>query len=98
MSYGEIQFQRQEASRLIGEYYRAVSLFLNGGYFPRPDTFALDLESKHGRYLLARANKQYSGCLEKTKDGNIKIRCEYCGKVYRINEIDQHQRECPLHD
>src|ERR1035441_2280008 len=98
MSYGEIQFQRQEASRLIGEYYRAVSLFLNGGYFPRPDTFALDLESKHGRYLLARANQQYHNKLEKTQDGFIKIRCEYCAKTYRIQDIDQHQRDCASHD
>lgn len=96
--YERLRLDRISSAKILGDYYRLLSLSFNSGHDECPLIRPIDLLSVHGRNLLNRACNQSNGNLKKNKDGFITICCNYCNKTFIINEIDQHERECEEHD
>ena len=96
LRYEKIRLDRVDASRIIGEYYRALSMFF-AGYGQCPTIRPLNLSSIHGKNLVKRAKNQNNGILKKNKNGIITITCDFCNRTFLIYDIDQHENQCEKH-
>ena len=93
----EIRLEKINKSRQLGDYYRAISLWQNGGYTELPQNIYFDISKAHSKKLIKEAIRQY-GSLQYTTEGFIKIKCPHCGEVQIINNYDFHIRECEEHN